>query len=121
MGYDLPAAIGACLADHTKDIILVTGDGSIQMNLQELPPIIHNHLPIKIFLINNGGYHSIRQTQKTHFHEPLVGIGVDSGDLKLPVHGEACAWAYGYPSRGRPSQFPSWEKPWSRPWLRTVL
>ena len=44
MGYDLPAAIGACLADHTKDIILVTGDGSIQMNLQELQTIIHNHL-----------------------------------------------------------------------------
>ena len=96
MGYDLPAAIGACLADHTKDIILVTGDGSIQMNLQELQTIIHNHLPIKIFLINNGGYHSIRQTQKTHFHEPLVGIGVDSGDLSFPSM-EKLAWAYGYP------------------------
>ena len=96
MGYDLPAAIGACLADHTKDIILVTGDGSIQMNLQELQTIIHNHLPIKIFLINNQGYHSIRQTQKTHFHEPLVGIGVDSGDLSFPSM-EKLAWAYGYP------------------------
>ncbi len=74
MGYDLPAAIGAWVADHTKDIILVTGDGSIQMNLQELQTIIHHHMGIKIFLINNGGYHSIRQTQKTHFHEPLIGI-----------------------------------------------
>lgn len=96
MGYDLPAAIGACVADHTKDIILVTGDGSIQMNLQELQTIIHHHMPIKIFVINNGGYHSIRQTQKTHFHEPLVGIGVDSGDLSFPSM-EKLAWAYGYP------------------------
>ena len=85
MGYDLPAAIGAWVADHTKDIILVTGDGSIQMNLQELQTIIHHHMGIKIFLINNGGYHSIRQTQRTHFHEPLIGIGVDSHDLSFPV------------------------------------
>lgn len=96
MGYDLPAAIGACVADHTMDIILVTGDGSIQMNLQELQTIIHHHMPIKIFLINNGGYHSIRQTQKAHFHEPLIGIGVDSHDLSFPSM-EKLAWAYGYP------------------------
>lgn len=96
MGYDLPAAIGACVADHTQDIILVTGDGSIQMNIQELQTIIHHKMPIKIFLINNGGYHSIRQTQKAHFGEPLVGIGVDSGDLSFPQM-EKLAWAYGYP------------------------
>ena len=96
MGYDLPAAIGAWVADHTKDIILVTGDGSIQMNLQELQTIIHHHMGIKIFLINNGGYHSIRQTQRTHFHEPLIGIGVDSHDLSFPSM-EKLAWAYGYP------------------------
>lgn len=96
MGYDLPAAIGACVADHTKDIILVTGDGSIQMNLQELQTIIHHQMPIKLFLINNGGYHSIRQTQKNFFGEPLVGIGVDSHDLSFPDM-EKLAWAYGYP------------------------
>ena len=96
MGYDLPAAIGACVADHTQDIILVTGDGSIQMNIQELQTIIHHKMPIKIFLINNGGYHSIRQTQKAHFHEPLVGVGVDSGDLSFPDM-EKLSWAYGYP------------------------
>ena len=96
MGYDLPAAIGACVADHTQDIILVTGDGSIQMNIQELQTIIHHRMPIKIFLINNGGYHSIRQTQKAHFHEPLVGVGVDSGDLSFPDM-EKLSWAYGYP------------------------
>ena len=96
MGYDLPAAIGACMADHSQDIILLTGDGSIQMNLQELQTIIHHKMPIKIFLINNGGYHSIRQTQKNYFGEPLVGIGVDSHDLSFPSM-EKLAWAYGYP------------------------
>ncbi|MEG2349242.1 MAG: thiamine pyrophosphate-binding protein [Hungatella sp.] len=96
MGYDLPAAIGACMADHSRDIILLTGDGSIQMNIQELQTIIHHQLPIKIFLINNGGYHSIRQTQKNFFGEPLVGIGVDSHDLSFPQM-EKLAAAYGYP------------------------
>lgn len=118
MGYDLPAAIGACMAvleGHVQengaqeghmqqpvsqltssDIILVTGDGSIQMNLQELQTIIHHRMPIKIFLINNGGYHSIRQTQKNFFGEPLVGIGVDSHDLSFPDM-EKLAGAYGYP------------------------
>lgn len=106
MGYDLPAAIGACMAAHdpeyandpmaAEDIILLTGDGSIQMNLQELQTIIHHKMPIKIFLINNGGYHSIRQTQKNFFGEPLVGIGVDSHDLSFPDM-EKLAAAYGYP------------------------
>ena len=96
MGYDLPAAIGACMADHSQDIILLTGYGSIQMNLQELQTIIHHQMPIKIFLINNGGYHSIRQTQKNFFGEPLVGIGADSHDLSFPDM-EKLAWAYGYP------------------------
>lgn len=96
MGYDLPAAIGVCMADNRNDIILVTGDGSIQMNLQELQTIIHHRLPIKIFLINNGGYHSIRQTQKNFFGEPLVGIGEDSQDLSFPSM-EKLAKAYGYP------------------------
>lgn len=101
MGYDLPAAIGACVAafedgEKHEDVILLTGDGSIQMNLQELQTIIHHKMPIKIFLINNGGYHSIRQTQKNFFGEPLVGIGVDSGDLSFPDMGKL-SQAYGYP------------------------
>ena len=108
MGYDLPAAIGAWTASRRnacycqngdpsgEDVILITGDGSIQMNLQELQTIIHHRMGIKIFLINNGGYHSIRQTQKNFFGEPLVGIGVDSGDLSFP-NMEKLAAAYGYP------------------------
>lgn len=66
------------------------------MNIQELQTIIHHRLPLKIFLINNGGYHSIRQTQKNFFGEPLVGIGVDSADLSFPSM-EKLAAAYGYP------------------------
>lgn len=106
MGYDLPAAIGAYMASRDpeyadssaakEDVILLTGDGSIQMNLQELQTIIHHQMAIKIFLINNGGYHSIRQTQKNFFGEPLVGIGVDSHDLSFPSM-EKLAAAYGYP------------------------
>ncbi len=106
MGYDLPAAIGACMAAHDPefegdgysqhDIILLTGEGSIQMNLQELQTIIHHKMPVKIFLINNGGYHSIRQTQRNFFGEPLVGIGVDSHDLSFPDMAKL-APAYGYP------------------------
>ena len=96
MGYDLPAAIGACIADSSQDIINVTGDGSIQMNIQELQTIITNKLPIKIFIINNGGYHSIRQTQNNFFGKPLVGIGPESEDLSFPDMAKL-APAYGYP------------------------
>ena len=66
------------------------------MNLQELQTVIGRWLPIKIFVINNGGYHSIRQTQKNFFGEPLIGIGVDSRDLTFPSM-EKLAWAYGFP------------------------
>ena len=155
MGYDLPAAIGACAACHDvsgcvaepweelfglaaaqetnagdrqadkayalgeletarrnqywagrhehypayyqHDIICPTGDGSIMMNLQELQTIASHHMPIKIFLVNNGGYHSIRQTQHNLFDgEPLVGIGVDSLDLSFPDF-EKIAAAFGIP------------------------
>ncbi|MBQ6020942.1 MAG: thiamine pyrophosphate-binding protein [Clostridia bacterium] len=96
MGYDLPAAIGACRAAGTDEIVLVTGDGSIQMNLQELQTIITNRLPIKIFMINNEGYHSIRQTQTNLFHANFVGIGPQSGDLTFPDMSKIAA-AYGYP------------------------
>lgn len=96
MGYDLPAAIGACVANNNKDLVCITGDGSIQMNLQELQTILTNRLRIKIFVINNAGYHSIRQTQMNFFGEPLVGIGPQSHDLEFPSM-EKLAYAYGYP------------------------
>ncbi|MDD3410593.1 MAG: thiamine pyrophosphate-binding protein [Eubacteriales bacterium] len=97
MGYDLPAAIGACVAIGKRDTLCVTGDGSLQMNLQELQTILTNRLPIRLYVINNAGYHSIRQTQNNLFHEHCkVGIGPESGDLTFPELSKLAA-AYGYP------------------------
>lgn len=84
MGYCLPAAIGVCIASSGRKTYLVTGDGSFQMNIQELQTIVHNRLPIVIFLMNNQGYHSIRMTQRNYFGAPLIGIGPESGDLSFP-------------------------------------
>lgn len=94
MGYDLPAAIGASVATHFGEIICIAGDGSIQMNIQELQTIVTNNLPIKIFVINNNGYHQIRQTQNNIFNNGLVGVGPESGDLGFPDF-EKIASAYG--------------------------
>ena len=97
MGYGLPAAIGACIATGRKTTICLEGDGSIMMNLQELQTILTNRLPIKIFLINNNGYHSIRQTQNNLFvNHSKVGIGPESGDLSFPDF-KRIAEAFGYP------------------------
>ena len=78
MGYEIPAAIGAYYASD-KEIICIAGDGSIMMNLQELAYIGGLKLPIKIFLLNNKGYHSIRQTQQNYFPGNPVGCGFESG------------------------------------------
>ena len=97
MGYGLPAAIGTCIGGGRKETICLEGDGSIMMNLQELQTVITNNLPIKIFLINNNGYHSIRLTQNNLFKEHCkVGIGEESGDLSFPKF-EGIAKAFGYP------------------------
>lgn len=97
MGYDLPAAEGACLANDSKMLICFAGDGSIQMNIQELQTIVQNNFPIKIFVINNAGYHSIRLTQNGLFkHLSKVGIGPESGDLSFP-NMKNIATAYGFP------------------------
>ncbi|SET25628.1 acetolactate synthase-1/2/3 large subunit [Pseudobutyrivibrio sp. C4] len=97
MGYGLPAAIGTCIGGGRKETICLEGDGSIMMNLQELQTVITNKLPIKIFLINNNGYHSIRLTQNNLFKEHCkVGIGEESGDLSFPKF-EGIAKAFGYP------------------------
>jgi Thiamine pyrophosphate-requiring enzymes [acetolactate synthase, pyruvate dehydrogenase (cytochrome), glyoxylate carboligase, phosphonopyruvate decarboxylase] len=83
MGYDLPAAIGASIAGNKSETILVTGDGSIMMNLQELQTIAANNLPIKIFLLENEGYVAIRTTQTSFFNKRFVGESPRSG-LHLP-------------------------------------
>ncbi len=97
MGYGLPAAIGACIACGERETVCIEGDGSIMMNLQELQTVLTNRLPIKLFLINNQGYHSIRQTQNNLFgHHCKVGIGPESNDLTFPDF-EKLAKAFGYP------------------------
>jgi acetolactate synthase-1/2/3 large subunit len=96
MGYDLPAAIGACVSAGLKDTVCITGEGSIQMNIQELQTIVTNDLPVKIFIINNGGYHSIKLTQTNLFNSNFCGIGEKSGDLEFPDMSKL-AYAYGFP------------------------
>lgn len=94
MGYDLPTAIGVSFARPNKRVIVLSGDGSIQMNIQELQTIVHHKLPIKIFVFNNNGYLAIRITQ-TSFFNRFYGIDKDTGvsfpDLKK------IAKAYGIP------------------------
>lgn len=97
MGYCIPASIGACIANGRKPVVLVTGEGGFQMNIQELQTIVQNKLPIHIVVINNEGYHSIRITQNSFFKEHThVGIGEESGDLSFPDISKI-AYAYGYP------------------------
>ena len=81
MGYDLLATIGAWhgMPEGSKRIICLAGDGSIMQNLQELQTIVGQGIPAKIFLYNNSGYHSIRQSQEAHFNGFSVGCGPDSG------------------------------------------
>ncbi len=94
MGYDLPAAIGASLASKS-DVICATGDGSFQMNIQELQTIVHNNLPVKFIVFNNNGYQAIVQTQKNFFGGVLSGCTKDSG-VSFPAFDKITA-AYGIP------------------------
>lgn len=79
MGYDLPSAIGAWFATGKKRIILITGEGSIMLNIQELQTISHYKIPIKIFLLNNNGYLAIKNTQNSFFSGNLAAVGPTSG------------------------------------------
>lgn len=93
MGYGLPAAIGSSV-DKKKSVICIEGDGSLMMNLQELQTLVTNKLAVKLFVINNKGYHQIRQTQNNIFSKRLVGVGPDSKDLGFPDF-EKIAYAFG--------------------------
>jgi len=79
MGYDLPASIGAAIAKKGKRIICLAGDGSLMMNLQELQTMQGYNLPIKVFILNNEGYVSIKQTQEAYFSDNISGVGPKSG------------------------------------------
>ncbi len=79
MGFGLPASIGACLASGKKRTVTIIGDGGLQLNIQELETLARLKLPIKIFILNNNGYASIRNTQKNHFKGHLVCCDPSSG------------------------------------------
>lgn len=94
MGYDLPAAIGAAIGRRKGPIVLITGDGSIQMNIQELQTIVFYRLPVKIFVLNNEGYLAIRTTQDTYFNGRYFASS-KKGRLGLPDLRKV-ARAYGF-------------------------
>jgi acetolactate synthase-1/2/3 large subunit len=96
MGYDLPAAIGAAVASK-QPVYCYTGDGSIQMNIQELQTIVHNKLPVKIIVFNNNSYQAIVLTQTNFFGGVFSGCTNESG-LSFPSFGKL-ADAYGYPHK----------------------
>ncbi|VVB69342.1 Sulfopyruvate decarboxylase subunit beta [uncultured archaeon] len=93
MGLSLPLGIGAYYAARDSKVVAVTGDGSLQMNIQELQTVVHNRIPIKLFVVNNNGYLSIRNTQNAYFEGRFIGSepgsGVSCPDLKK------IAYAYG--------------------------
>lgn len=95
MGYDIPAAIGAVVANDKGRTVLVTGDGSLQMNIQELQTIVTNKLPIKIFVLENEGYLAIKTTQNSFFKGHFTGSNPESG-IECPDL-EKIATAYGIP------------------------
>src|SRR3990167_1862694 len=94
MGWGLPAAVGACIGIGKKRTICIAGEGGLQMNLQELATVMHNKLPIKLFVLNNGGYLTIKQTQEYGFGGRLMGCNQDSG-LSFPDMKSISA-AYGF-------------------------
>lgn len=79
MGYGLPAAIGACVANGKKPMVAIESDGSLQLNLQELATLRANKLPICLVILNNGGYASIRNTQRNYFSGRFIGTGPEAG------------------------------------------
>src|ERR1017187_304092 len=102
MGYALPASFGAAVADMDRQVICVTGDGSFHTNSQELETIRHYGAQVKIFVIDNDGYASIRNTQNAFFGGKFVGCSNDSGVTLPPL--ELIAKAYRFPYVDCPSR-----------------
>ena len=93
MGYGIPASIGVCLGSGGKKTICVDGDGGLQLNIQELATIAHLQLPIKLFVLNNQGYASIRASQTNYFGGPNIGCSPETG-VSIPDYRKV-ARAYG--------------------------
>ena len=96
MGYGFPAAVGVAVADNSKRTICIDGDGSFMMNLQELATVAYNRLNMKIIILNNNGYLSIRQTQRNLFEPPFIGIDGESGICFPDFEKLAGAFGVGY-------------------------
>ena len=96
MGWDLPEAVGAAVATPGRRVVLIAGDGSFQLNVQELLTIGHHRLPICIFLFNNEGYSSIRSTQNAFFEGHFVGAERNSGVANPDFHHLAQAYGLAY-------------------------
>ena len=95
MGYGFPAAVGVAVSDNSRRTICIDGDGSLMMNVQEMATVSHNKLNLKLFILNNNGYLSIRQTQRNLFQPPFIGIDRESG-VGFPDFGKL-AEAFGIP------------------------
>ena len=91
----MPGAIGISFAKGNERVVCIDGDGSIQMNLQELQTIVYNNVNVRIFVLNNDGYHSMRQTQSNLFKGALAGVNKENG-VSFPDM-EKIAYAYGIP------------------------
>jgi acetolactate synthase I/II/III large subunit len=96
MGWDLPGAVGACVGSKDHRTCLITGDGSIQFNIQEMMTIKANNLPVKIFVLNNDGYESIRSTQRNFFAGRFVGSDFKSGIANPDFKHLAAAYGFAY-------------------------
>jgi len=92
MGSGLPLAIGACVARGKKPVVCCEGDGSLMLNIQDLQTILYHSLPIKIFIFNNNGYYSIRNTQLKFFNknfaaDPMSGVSLPNFSKIIPAWG----------------------------------
>src|SRR5436190_2697879 len=107
MGWDLPAAVGAAVARLSEPVVLVTGDGSFQFNVQELLTLGHNRLNVRIFVLNNDGYESIRATQNNFFNGHPVGADPASGVSNPNFRLLAAAYGLGYDYIGTNDDIPT--------------
>jgi acetolactate synthase-1/2/3 large subunit len=96
MGYGLPAAIGACMGAGGKPMLAVESDGSLQLNVQELATLGAQKLPVCLFVMNNGGYASIRSTQRNYFSGRYLGSNAASGLEQPDLKALAAGYGVGY-------------------------
>ncbi len=95
MGSGLPLAIGASIARGKKPVVCMEGDGSIMLNIQELQMVLYHRLPLKIFIFNNNGYYSIRDTH-LRFFKKVFGADPESGISFPNFEGLIKAWGFEY-------------------------